>query len=407
MILLVCSCLNIRVHGRGSTFNLEDPKALNLPENVLSDSFFESQVYPVILDLAGVTLSQKALCKVRYIENWAITTCACCTMEIFAKRIDDNDSVLVSNKAETNSNHISSLMDSDRYSSLFKLILPDVNDNFIQNNFGIEFRNGNIDSSIEHVQNQVSNYLKHEQKAMEERIRRFTEQQQTSYSNLLQKVRKNKQAMVYLMIKCKESQNQPDGEAAPESSIGSPSVQNRDSANDSSTSTDSAFDRSDTNDLPADDAKKQQNIRALRRTVSNPGRSRTKVKRELKRAPASIDVGGVFDMEEFETKESLSCNSEEDTDDSDNDNTADVAEEKHDEHLLYATSLPMSIPAFSNYSHFSLLEDDEKESPPKAPEDIAASMRALACSVRDGTEMFGELPRRRLNTGELLAFRPF
>lgn len=40
------------------------------------------------------------------------------------------------------------------------------------------------------------------------------------------------------------------------------------------------------------------------------------------------------------------------------------------------------------------------------PEDIAASMRAMACSVTDGTEMFGELPRRRLNTGELLAFRP-
>ncbi|GFY54904.1 proline-rich AKT1 substrate 1 [Trichonephila inaurata madagascariensis] len=248
-------------------------------------------------------------------------------------------------------------------------------------NLRIEFQNGNIDNSIEHVQSQVSNYLKHEQKAMEERIRRFTEQQQTNYTNLLQKVRKNKQAMVYLMIKCKESQNQGEGEAAPESSIGSPSVPNRDSANDSSTSTDSAFDRSDTNELPVDDAKKTQNMRALRRTVSNPGRSRTKVKRELKRAPASIDVGGVFDMEEFETKESLSCNSEEDTDDSDNDNAPNAAENKPDEPLTYATSLPMSIPEFTNYSHFSLIEDDEKESPPKAPEDIAASMRALACSA--------------------------
>ncbi|GFV25512.1 uncharacterized protein TNCV_1147821 [Trichonephila clavipes] len=148
---------------------------------------------------------------------------------MFAKRIDDNDTVLVSSRAETNAIYISSQMDSDRYSSLFKLILPDVNDNFIQNNIGIEFQNGNIDNSIEHVQSQVSNYLKHEQKAMEERIRRFTEQQQTNYTNLLQKVRKNKQAMLYLMIKCKESPNQGEGEAAPESSTGSPSVPNRDS----------------------------------------------------------------------------------------------------------------------------------------------------------------------------------
>lgn len=407
MILLVCTCLNIRVHGRGNIFPLVDPKTLNLPENVLRDEFFESLIYPVTLDLAGITMSQKALCRVRHLENWAITTCVCCAMEMFAKRIDDNDIVFVCNRAETNAHYISSMMDADSYSSLFKLILPNVNDSFIQKHMGVEFQNGNIDSSIEHVQSLVSNYLKHEQKAMEERIRRFTEQQQTNYINLLQRVRKNKQAMIYLMIKCKRTQSQIDGEAAPESSIRSPSVPNRDSANDSSASTDSAFDRSDTNELPLDEAKKQQNIRALRRTVSNPGRSRTKVKRELKRAPASIDVGGVFDMEEFETKESLSCNSEEDTDDSDNDNAPDAAEDKPDENLTYATSLPMSIPAFTNYSHFSLVEDDEKESPPKAPEDIAASMRALACSVRDGTEMFGELPRRRLNTGELLAFRPF
>ncbi|XP_055930892.1 uncharacterized protein LOC129961096 [Argiope bruennichi] len=406
MILLVCPCLNIRVHGRGSTFNLEDASKLNLPESIMNDSFFESQVYPVTLDLAGVTMSQKVLCKVRCVENWTVTTCACCTMDVFAKRIDDNDTVLVSSRVETNANYISSLMDSDRYSSLFKLILPDINDNFIQNNIGIEFQNGNIDSSIEHVQTQVSNYLKAEQRAMEERIRLFTEEQQSIYSNLLQKVRKNKQAMVYLMIKCKESQNQIEGDVVSESSVGSPSVLNKDSANDSSTSTDSAFDRSETNDPSTDAAVKQQKLRALRRTVSNPARSRTKVKRELKRAPASIDVGGVFDMEEFETKESYSCNSDEETDDSENETSTDVAQGRP-EQFSCATSLPMSIPTLSNYPHFSLHEEEEKEPSPKAPEDIAASMRALACSVRDGTEMFGELPRRRLNTGELLAFRPF
>ncbi|KAF8791290.1 hypothetical protein HNY73_006178 [Argiope bruennichi] len=392
MILLVCPCLNIRVHGRGSTFNLEDASKLNLPESIMNDSFFESQVYPVTLDLAGVTMSQKVLCKVRCVENWTVTTCACCTMDVFAKRIDDNDTVLVSSRVETNANYISSLMDSDRYSSLFKLILPDINDNFIQNNIGIEFQNGNIDSSIEHVQTQVSNYLKAEQRAMEERIRLFTEEQQSIYSNLLQKVRKNKQAMVYLMIKCKESQNQIEGDVVSESSVGSPSVLNKDSANDSSTSTDSAFDRSETNDPSTDAAVKQQKLRALRRTVSKLQRLRRK--------------DSVFDMEEFETKESYSCNSDEETDDSENETSTDVAQGRP-EQFSCATSLPMSIPTLSNYPHFSLHEEEEKEPSPKAPEDIAASMRALACSVRDGTEMFGELPRRRLNTGELLAFRPF
>lgn len=56
MILLVCSCLNVRIHGKGSACDLNDASCLGLPENVLSDPFFESQVYSITLDLAGVTL---------------------------------------------------------------------------------------------------------------------------------------------------------------------------------------------------------------------------------------------------------------------------------------------------------------------------------------------------------------
>ncbi|GIY24871.1 uncharacterized protein CDAR_613651 [Caerostris darwini] len=375
MILLVCSCLNVRIHGRGNTFNLRDSDSLDVPEDVLRDPFFESQVYPVTLDLAGVTMSQKVLCKVRCVENWTITTCACCTMDVFAKRVDNNDEVLVSYKVQTNANYISSLMDSDKYSPLFKMILPEVNDNFCRNNIGIEYQNGKVDNSLKHIQVLVSNYLKAEQKAMEDRIRQFTEQQQSSYSNLLEKVRKNKQAMIYLMMKTKESQT--EGEVVPESSIGSPSVLNRDSANDSSTSTDSAFDRSDTTDLPIDVVKQQKN-RVLRRTVSNPARSRTK--RRVPKRTSSIDVGGMFDMEGFDTQEL----SDEYIDESEDEASTNVEEDKHDS--MCATSLPMSIPAFTNYPHYSLLEDDDddKEPHPKAPEDIAASMRALACSVRDG-----------------------
>ena len=40
------------------------------------------------------------------------------------------------------------------------------------------------------------------------------------------------------------------------------------------------------------------------------------------------------------------------------------------------------------------------------PNKIAESFRALAWSVKDDTEMFGDLPRRRLNTGDLVRSRP-
>lgn len=38
------------------------------------------------------------------------------------------------------------------------------------------------------------------------------------------------------------------------------------------------------------------------------------------------------------------------------------------------------------------------------PEQIAESIKAL--TITDGTEMFGDLPRRRLNTGDLVKSRP-
>ncbi|XP_015914437.1 uncharacterized protein [Parasteatoda tepidariorum] len=406
MIMLTCSCLNVRVHTRGSALNLQDPSDAGVPKNVQTDSFFSSKIYVCTLDLAGVTMSQQRLCKERLVDDWSITTCVCCMMDVFAKHAYDNDKVYVSMQAQTDPVHISSLMESVKYSSLFKLILPEINDNFIQN-IGVEFHNGNIGSSIEVVQSQVSNYLKEEQRAMEIRIRQYNDEQQLKYNNLLQQVRKHKQAMVYLMLKCKESGNSHD-EGSGENSLGSSSALNRDSANESSASTDSAFDRSETSEIPTEEIVKQQRVRSLRRTVSNPSRSRTKGKRELKRAPASIDVGGVFDMEEFETKEeSFSGVSDGDSEDSESESTSDF-QKKGEERSIYGNSLPMSIPAFTKLTRHPPIDDEEeKESPPKVPIDIAASIRALACSVRDGTEMFGELPRRRLNTGELLSSRPF
>lgn len=413
MVQIVCPCLNVRVHGKGSTLELRDVGTLNLSENALGDEFFSSPVYEVLLDLGGVTKAQKTLCTSRSVDGWVITTCSGCDNDIYAKHVDDNDHVVVSSAMEGDLGKITSLMESENYSPLFKLLLPEVNDSFIQNNYGVEFHSnhGELAQALQNIQQQVSSYLREEQKAMDERIRQFTELQHMKYSALQQKVRKHRQSMMYLLLKISRKSSLCESMHESISPV-SPLSPTHNSSDESSSSTDSALPHSESTDPPVEKkVQVQPHARALRRhhSVNTPNRSRTKDFKKGKNVAHSIDVGGVFEMEGFDN----SCetapfeNTDDDSDGSSAGEDSGLATQQDEETpSVFATSLPVSVPSWSHYPRYSDVEEFEGVTHHEDPDQIAASFRALAQSVHDGTEMFGDLPRRRLNTGDLIKSRP-
>ncbi|CAN0427020.1 unnamed protein product [Lampetra planeri] len=118
---------------------------------------------------------------------------------------------------------------------------------------------------------------------------------------------------------------------------------------------------------------------------------------EEERRRDSRDAGGLFVMDEDSPINDCepffeSDGEEESTDDGSLSEDTNSRAGCHQ----YAKSLPVRVPVWG------FKEQIEHQQHMNAPDldQIGASMKALAMSVTDGTEMFGDLPRPRLNTGE-------
>jgi len=136
-----------------------------------------------------------------------------------------------------------------------------------------------------------------------------------------------------------------------------------------------------------------------------------------------IGEGVVFDMEEDGEEELKKHNDEIESDMYEDSGAADIDSSSDNDAFLpadkiYASSLPVKVPKIMHYrkypdtprekktvkraGHGNELDEDSDDSFERyhaQPDNIAASIQAIAMSVRnDGTEMFGDRPRPRLNT---------
>lgn len=392
-----CKCLNITIHVKEKATRETDGKAfVSSPEKT---AFFLLDLSEVELAVGGITKEVGSLVKETRIEDWDIFTCINCGMDTHALHaVKKYDRVLINRGLESDPGVFSETTRSPEYSSIFKIVLTPVRnceefiiDNSYSGGSAILLGQDTISLAMVSVQEQVKKYLEAEENAMNERIRKFVEEQKAGYSSLQSQVFKDKQA-VYWTIKREEEKSLENSliEAIADSSLDSPVVSK--------------------SELPAvpklTESHPVNQVHIDTQTVSHkfpihsaahPSSKRIprKAAHKQKDFPTESDVDPVFSLDDFTDDCEPFFESEEDDL---SDNSFQAEEPAYNQRFKavrkssqYSSSVPITMPTGKN----SPPEDNDLEIP--EPSKIRESMKALARSVHDET-MFGELPRPRRST---------
>lgn len=146
-----------------------------------------------------------------------------------------------------------------------------------------------------------------------------------------------------------------------------------------------------------------------RSTVSKKLPAKKKTLGRVQSLPPALEQESddpMFGFDGLETSEQTfyrdTSSSEDEADDKD-----DVFEERSamqgrpKPRLTYSTSVPISVPSWNMAQKHEHLDNDDEDLIPADPNQIAASMQALAQSITDDNRyIFGDRPRPRLNTGD-------
>ncbi|XP_033115632.1 uncharacterized protein LOC117115803 [Anneissia japonica] len=397
---LCCPCLNISIHFKGSDWEAADISKFNVSSEHLQHPFFEQGVALVQLDLAGISQQQEKLVQEFKLGQWHVHKCENCNLGVYATS-NAKDIVLVSLTLLSNSTVIEELYQSPDYSPQYHILLTEKTNKHGATSllYPTTSQHDVMKTTVNELQENLMHYMKKEKILMEDRIRKYTEEQQASYADIQKRAYRDKNLMVGLLLEIEERNLVNSlSDAMIEGSI--PTCNSSSSKSTSirvNPSTRSRFDGQLTKS-PVQQVPPSSSIRSNTRGVSLE-KSKNRQHAPKKSRAAKDDT--LFDLEGFSEECEPFFESEDDSSVDDNSLLDEVMDQppviNRIEHQ-YATSVPISMPTWGKEKH--PFEEFDDKVPMPGPDRIVASMRAMAASVHDGTEMFGDLPRPRLNTAD-------
>ncbi|XP_030748874.1 uncharacterized protein LOC115876967 [Sitophilus oryzae] len=369
--MLACNCLNITIEFERN----DDTVAKELLHDENCD--FLDQNDWLVGRLVSIKKLYAGLVFNYSIGLWTISRCINCNIQTYAIHRDRGTSCGLINSKLQNEEAINNIKSSNLFSNIFQIVVNPID--IGADNAGVDtYLTKDVGNILESINDVVTNYIRKEEVSVEEKIRKFTEEEYERLNDAKNKAFKERAALVRIIQNAAKEANickspkslkssglfSPANCSIPSSPVHIPFSPKRPKGIDS-------FPKS--NQDYRDDL--QFNFESEEYTIEGDSfRNRNLDDSESDEVEEAEDVvNEAAGISIFQGKHSRSSGS-------------------------LAKSCPVDIPTFSPVSRTKNSRgDDDSDFSPNNEIDIAASIKALARSVH-GDTIFGELPQPRFST---------
>lgn len=398
MAVLACKCLNWSVHCQEPSVEACDPRHLDLSKEEQTDRFFSSAVARVKLGIGGISQKHSFLSTVRHVGQWSVHSCQGCQQDVYAEA--SGGRMLLNAGLESGQEMLDALRSLERYSPCFKIVLPQPSDDGDEGSRGVsgarlQVEDPRLDANLKVAQEVANRFMRQEMEAMEARIRHFQEQQSRALEQLKARTAVDRDAVCELLTQASRRELKNTLAEALDEEVTQRFTTVR---SDAIATTQNRAGLAKTSAISRDAGITFQ--KGSTRKQGTPGRrpGRSGPSQQLLLSQ-SVDTSQIFHLDGFEDDDNTApfpAASSEEEGDTDDSSMADECQPMGQ--LQCAYSLPVDMPKWrtprdirNDFDELVGAVDHEK---------IGEDIEALARSVCDGTEMFGDLPRPRLNAGD-------
>nr|XP_022300966.1 uncharacterized protein LOC111109174 [Crassostrea virginica]XP_022300973.1 uncharacterized protein LOC111109174 [Crassostrea virginica] len=365
MSQFTCLCLNIKINCKTK------PSFQNFEDLWKTKYEFFSQKLGQTSD-AEVKKEHSYLVHKLAVGEWTVNRCLNCGVETHATS-QGTSVVLLSPQLQCDPVISERLMKSSDFSQVFNIVLQGQKTTISSHDMP-DPSSPNYESlqlELTHIQDQINAFLLQEEEGMEKRIRDFEEEERAKFQTLQSNIQVDKKKMINLVLQTERQM------------------------------------KSVKNDLPSPSPTTEISSKKtpVTRVKSSPNKRLHSVD-EYEQTPDTemflLDDPSPSHDEPF-------YSSEEEEDDEDEE---EVSRQKSSATLMragrfqkkplqYSSSVPIMVPRWGTSTSKDSGDESDEDPTPSDPDEMAASMQALARSItQDERMIFGDRPRPRLNTGD-------